>query len=424
MSRILFVAPDAFPVASSESICNSKVAYALSQAGYKVDVYTSCNSFTYPIDKKLDEYLRKSENLTIYNVVDSKYIVSRRYSLLKNIKNGIRNLIILLRTGYWYNGISVPYSIKNAIEENILKWGKNPYDIVITRGFFTDYVGVYMTQKYHIKWIANWNDPFPVRRFPAPYGSGYDAKLPFLENRLYKKIQECAQIHTFPSERLRKYMLKCFVDVREKQTLVIPHMAHTGLLPIVKLPQINDGIFKIVHCGSVENPRNPEIFIKGLAQMITEQKLTKEDIKCFFVGRYDKKLENLIQKYNLHGIVELMPPMKYADSLGFISTCDMTLIIEAICDEGIYLPTKTVDSIQCGLPIFCVSPSIGTLRDLVETKNVGYFADNTSEECVKKQLFSAYCDFKNNCMPIINSKNADYFFEDNIVSIYQSVLKK
>ena len=39
MKRILFIAPESFPVMSSESICNSKVAYVLASAGYKVDVY-------------------------------------------------------------------------------------------------------------------------------------------------------------------------------------------------------------------------------------------------------------------------------------------------------------------------------------------------------------------------------------------------
>lgn len=421
MKRILFIAPEAFPVKTSESICNSKVAHSLAEAGYKVDVFTCSDMTTYPQDNDVDSFLRTSPNLTIYHI-ESKCIISKQYSLWKNFKNGLKNLGILLKTGYWYNGISVPYGIVSAIEKRIKELGEMPYDIMITRGFYTDYVGIYMSKKYGIKWIANWNDPFPVKRFPAPYGKGYDAKLPFFENRIYRAIQKYANLHTFPSERLRKYMLKCFTHIKESQTMVIPHMAHSKLLPIVMGSKIEDGVFKIVHCGSVGKPRNPEIFIKGLSQMVFENNLTEKDIKCFFVGNYDANLADIVKVNNLETIVELLPPKGYTDSLTFISSCDMALIIEAVCEEGIYLPTKFVDSIQCGLPVFCVSPLPGTLNDMVQKFNIGYCAHNCSIEEVKNNLKCSYEDFLNKELPMIDENKMGYFFEKNIVSLFASVI--
>lgn len=38
MKRILYIAPHSFPIKSSESICNSKVAYVLASMGYQIDV--------------------------------------------------------------------------------------------------------------------------------------------------------------------------------------------------------------------------------------------------------------------------------------------------------------------------------------------------------------------------------------------------
>ena len=218
MKRILFVAPEAFPVKTSESICNSKVAHSLAEAGNKVDVFTCSNMTTYPLDNKVDAFLRTSPNLKIFHV-DSNFQLSKQFSFKKNLVNGLKNLQILLKTGYWYNGISIPFGIVSAIEKRIKEYGKMPYDVLITRGFNTDYVGIHLSKKYGIKWVANWNDPYPVKRFPAPYGEGYDAKLPFFENRIYNLIQKYADVHTFPSDRLRKYMLKCFVHIKEPSGL-------------------------------------------------------------------------------------------------------------------------------------------------------------------------------------------------------------
>lgn len=422
MKRILFVAPEAFPVKTSESICNSKVAHSLAEAGYKVDVFTCSNMTTYPLDNKVDAFLRTSSNLTIFHV-DSNFQLSRQYSFKKNFKNGLKNLAILLRTGYWYNGISIPYGILSAIKKRMKELGGMPYDVLITRGFNTDYVGIYLSKRYNIKWIANWNDPYPVKRFPAPYGQGYDAQLPYFENRIYNLIQKYADIHTFPSDRLRKYMLKCFTHIDESQTMVIPHMAHSELFPIVKGVKVDNGVFKIVHCGSVGKPRDPRNFVKGLSKLVEENNLTGRDIKCYFVGNYDNNLADIVKDNGLSDIVELLPPKGYTDSLSFISTCDMALIIEAICEEGIYLPTKFVDSIQCGLPVFCVSPREGTLKDMVDKYGVGYHCDNTSVIDVEDKLRAAYKDYLNRQLPVIDEVKVDYFFENNINSLFKSIIE-
>lgn len=421
MKRILFIAPHAFPIKSSESICNSKVAQSLAEAGYKVDVFTCKDNSAYPSDQKIDVFFSSSTNLKIY-YVNYSYILSRQSSLFKNLKNALINLFILLKTGYWYNGISVPFGIVSAVNKHIKEYDQFPYDVVITRGFLTDYVGIYFSKKYKIKWIANWNDPYPAKKFPAPYGDGYDAKLPFFEKRIYNAIQKYATIHTFPSDRLRNYMLKCFTDINESQTMVVPHMAHSRLLSIVKGEKKGDEMFRIVHCGSVSKPRNPEIFIKALSKMVSGLGLTKKQLRCYFVGSYDSNLSEIIKNNKVDDIVELLPPKQYAESLSFISSCDMALIIEAECEEGIYLPTKFVDAIQSGLPVFCVSPFPGTLNDMVEKYAVGFYANNTSIDDVENKLINAYNDFLNKSLPEINKEKLNYFFEENIVTLFSSII--
>ena len=99
------------------------------------------------------------------------------------------------------------------------------------------------------------------------------------------------------------------------------------------------------------------------------------------------------------------------------------MIIEAKCDEGIYLPTKFVDALQVSTPVFCVSPKIGTLRDLVNEYYVGYVCDNESVDDIKKTLIRLINDFRVNSIPIINKGSCSYFCDDNIKSLYEALLK-
>lgn len=417
MKHILFIAPHSFPIKSSESICNSKVAYVLAKAGYNVDVFTCDDNSTYPADSTIDNLLRSPKNLKIFSVKNDHHISYRTYGLAKGISNIFYNLRIFLKTGYFYLGINTAYDILKAINKQIEKYGKMPYDVVITRGFNTDYAGLYMAKKYGIKWIANWNDPYPNVRFPFPYGKGYDTALPKFEQKIYDEIQKYITVYTYPNPRLRDYMLKCFTRSTKEQTIVIPHMA----LSEISIRKVkNDSILRMVHCGSVKSPRDPRLFLKALANISQKHNQT---IECFFIGEYDNDISSLINRDSyLKSVVHLLPAKRYNESISFLSSCDVNLIIEAQCEEGIYLPTKFVDSIQTGLPIFCVSPIEGMMHDLTQRFHIGYCSDNTSISDIENKLLTLIDDYSKNLLPVINKDKIPEFFEDDILKQYQNLL--
>lgn len=417
MKKILYIAPHSYPIRSSESICNSKVAYTLAKAGHQVDVFACDFGATYPIDMEVDSALRKSENLKIFKVSPRHSISYHIIGIWKALQNLPYNLSILFRTGYFYSGINISQEIIDAIEAQIKLYGKMPYDVLITRGFHTDYVGIYMAKKYGIKWIANWNDPYPNAKFPKPYGSGPDTPLPYFENKLYEDMQKYISIYTYPNPRLRDYMLRCFKLSKKEQSVVIPHMAHSELSPKVKK---NDGVLRMLHCGDVRKPRNPLKFLKALSDVIHS---TQVKIECNFVGAYDKETECFVNADSkLSQVVHFLGPKSYTDSVNLLAQSTISLIIEAECEEGIYLPTKFVDAIQSCTPVFCVSPYSGMLHDLVGQYKVGYCADNTSIEDIERQLKTLVNDYAGGILPAIDKASIPIVFEDEILNQYNAIL--
>lgn len=422
MKRILFIAAHAYPIRSSESICNSKVAYSLAKAGYKVDVFTYLASATYQSDNEIDFKLRNSENLKIYEIENknSRYFLSRSKSIFENLKTMIPLLKMSFKIGHFYNGMSGAYDIFEAIKKHEESFdGDFPYDIVITRAYQAELAAIYLKEKYNIKWIANWNDPYPLCRFPEPYGKGPNAKINFGYRKVYDKVKKLVDLHTFPSDRLKNYMINSFKTVNPVATMTIPHMAHSELLPNIE--KKDNKCLKLVSCGDVSHPRNPLLFITALKEVIDEMNLSHEEIKCYFVGKYDSNLAKMVKDKNLDAFVELTGPMQYTDCLDFIASCDLSVIIEAQCEEGIYLPTKFADAVQCRVPVFCVSPQIGTLHDLVDQYHNGYFSDNASVESIKQAFKQAINDYRNNKLPIISKSNMEYFFEEDIITKFNSI---
>lgn len=415
MKRILFIAPHCYPIRSSESICNSKVAYSLAKAGYKVDVFTCSDESTYPSDKQINSMLLNSDNLNVTYVPFK--MLRRKMGFFALIKEIIHHLFILIKTGYFYNGIDAPYQIVSAIKKRIKEEGKMPYDVMITRGYSTDYAGIYMFKKYGLKWIANWNDPFPVKRFPKPYGMGYNAKLPYFMQKIIDDIQKYATFHTFPNDRLRKYMLKCFPNIDSSKTYVIHHMAHSSL-KLNHEPNDSD-ILRLVHSGSVNKPRSPKEFLEALSIVVKDSNVK---IECEFIGGYDNTINDLVNSLELNDVVSFKPSMSYSESLNYLAKADLSLIIEAICEEGIYLPTKFVDAMQSSIPVFCVSPHDGTLNDLVNKHQVGYVCDNSNVDSIVRTLKTTISDFKNKNMPKVEQHKVECFFESYIVNQYKNLI--
>ena len=416
MKKILFIAPHSFPIRSSESICNAKVAYCLAEAGYKVDVYACADKSTYPADKELDRFLRSSPNLKV-TTVSPDYVLLKTLSPKKMLRAIAFNLKILFTTGYFYNGISIPYLIYKKVEEGC--GGAFDYDFILSRGYSTDLASILLTKKYDVPWIANWNDPFPIAKFPPPYGMGSETKLPFFENRIYKEIQKRAKLHTFPNPRLRDYMLKCFSSVKEDQTAVIPHMALSKISPS---RSIDKGTLKMVHCGNVKKPRNPRNFLLALSSIKESIESNHISLECHFIGGVDEDIPAFVKDNHLDSFVFLHNNLTYKESIEFISKCQVSLVIEAECEEGIYLPTKVVDSFQCGVPIFCISPQNGVLNDIVQSYPVGYFSKNTSIDSIRDALLRLISEYQNDEIPMISKETVPSFFEEAIVEQYRNIL--
>ncbi len=411
MKRILYLSPHSFPIHSSESICNVKIAYILAEIGYIVDVLSFNDGNIYPDIYNADNIFIKNKNINSYILNDSNKNNS-------HLESRIIHLKALFKTKYFYKGINYSYLAIKESEKLIKKYGHENYKAIISRGYRTEVAAIYLKKKYKIPWIANWNDPYPIEKFPPPYGHGIDAKLSWNMNRILSDIPKYADKHTFPCIRLRDYMLK-YLNINKENTVIIPHAAHS-ILSDNENKKISSTLY-MIHAGNVNFPRNPENFLIAYSKFIHSSLLPK--VMCIFLGNVNKNFNDIIYKLDIQNFIKYIPPQNYYETLNYIKNSNLSIIIEAICDEGIYLPTKVVDSLQCNTPIFCISPNIGTLHDLINDNKIGYYANNESINDIYNSLNKIYNDFLEKKLPVISKTNTPYFFEDSIKNQYKNILK-
>lgn len=370
--HILVIAPASIPITGAEAICNVKLLRVLSENGYKIDLISKRMKYTHYPETNLAEL---GLNLNSVNTIE----VDNKISL----KVIWQHLCCLFIFGTVFKGAHWAYCVLKVAKE-LCK--KNQYDAIITKNSPSELLGYYFKKKNGIKWIATWNDPYPTKKYPKPYGNGVNAKLFILERPLLKKMEE-ADYHIFPNQRIRDYMSN-YINIPAEKTRIIPHV----VIPREHIDTPHENL-KIVHLGNVLPPRDATPFLRALSEFIKNKQDAKIEIE--FIGQTPQSIKDYIKTTHLEKYVKVFPPVKYEESQEILETYDIQLIVEAPCEEGIFLPTKVSDSMQLGKPIFTISPSVGVLNDLYKKGHISYFSSVKDEKDILATLEQVYNDFTN-----------------------------
>lgn len=371
--HILFIAPESFPVNGAEAIVNIKQLEILSNAGCVIDVVSKKRKWTdYPLTELADTGIQ----------LNSLHVLEVDNHL--NWESVKLHLLTFFTFGIVYKGAHWAWPALQVCKK-LLK--QNQYDCVITKSFPSELVGYWIKKNKGIKWVATWNDPYPVEKYPFPYGNGPKAKVFWGAKELVPMMERYPDFHLFPSERLRDYMLQ-YMDVSLDKTRILPHVT---LKFDLQRKRTDLRCLSILHSGNLNYPRDPESFLNALAVFVHEN--PEAQLKVFFQGVLPDKLKKLIIQLDLVKWVKILPAISYKESIEHLSDYDVALIIEAPCAEGVFLPTKVSDYMQVGKTIWAISPSQGVLHDLYENGNITYFANCQDEESVLNELKLIYEDF-------------------------------
>lgn len=373
---MLFIAPKSYPVTGAEEIVNIKLLMAMSKSGqFKIDLISKKEKDRDYPSRKIEDLNVQLETLNVIEV-DNKV----------NLKTVFQHIMCFFKFGVVYKGSHWAYAALNTA----IKLSKNNrYDYVLTKNSPSLLIGYYLKKHFNIKWVATWNDPYPVFTYPKIYADYFGARKDWASKKEIKIMERYVDVHIYPSMRLKQYMSD-FIDLTKSKTVIIPHViCNVGMSPIVK----SDKKLRLIHSGNLKYPRNPRLFFEGLRMFLNTYE--NPQIEVGILGVADNSLDEYLNEFKLYKYVQLIPPVSYEESLLLVSNYSVGLVIEAQCPEGIFLPTKVSDFMQLGMPIMAVSPTEGVLNDLYREGNINYFADNTNIESIKQAINKCYDDFVN-----------------------------
>ncbi|MBC8591748.1 glycosyltransferase [Oscillospiraceae bacterium N12] len=395
--KILLIAPSSIPTFGAEAIVNKKLIFTLVKSEkFEIDLISQRIKWKhYPVEEQ-------DIPLKSIHIIDNDLRVTPIMIW--------QHILAFFKFGITFKAIH--WAVKALpIAEKLVK--QNKYDYILTKDAPSFVIGNYLKHKYGIKWIATWNDPYPGVKYPCPYGKGWSASGNVFD-KMCTSAMEGADKYIFPSERLRNHMLK-YLNIRLEDTVIIPHV----VLDTDNNNVQQGKVLKLLHSGTLQSPRDPETFLRALKLFLLNN--PDSNIEVSILGIIEEKGAKLIKQLKLEDVVKLIPPVSYTQSLEILKDYQIALIVEAQCNEGIFLPTKVTDFMQCHKPIFAVSPSVGVLNDMYNNGFVQYFADVTDIDSIANTLENIYSDFSNDKLTNVVLRPNSEFSEKQIIEQYYNL---
>jgi hypothetical protein len=404
--KVLIFSPEK-PYTGAESLVTGKLMRAMLNKGWEVDMVFHDTELIY-----------KSDTDTL-NILNNCFGIKNTF--FEKNTNFIKKVPILKKI-YLFD--SLFWILKSFILAIKLNRVKN-YDLVLSRVMpqYGHLPALMFSAVCKKKWIANWSDPLPIQKSPAPYGQGPNAKVSSLQMFYLGLIVKKATFNSFPSDRLLNYYYQ-YLPKLQGRSFVLPHVVFNDENQSVENNEINVNLnsFVITHVGGL-GLRNPTNFIYALNELY----ITKEiniDIKIRFIGFVETSISSLIEELKLDHLFSLEGLKLYEYTLNAIKESDMMLVVEAPLEEGIFFPSKVTDYVQFNKPIFAVSPAVGIMNDVLETYGGGICADCTSVDSIKFSLLKIMNEYKKikNCEGLYNTSNLrSKLSEDEIVKKIQNI---
>jgi glycosyltransferase involved in cell wall biosynthesis len=374
--RILMFAPAFAPQGNAEAITNGKLALAMLEAGWEVEVISR-----EPPTKSPYEYgggwTEPWHPLKpfVHVIATPAWSAGRRLLDLA---------LTTIRMGHAVEGVRWA---SRAYDRGVRLHRKRPFDVVMSRAFpeAAHLPAMTMSRRFGLPWIANWNDPWvflgQAHSDRRPLG-GSEPRL----GALAKAVAARASWHTFPCEGLRAAMCPLLGPAAAQRSSVVPHAS-------LKRRDAGPGglarEFLMTYVGRLWRSQNPEPVFAAFARLL-ETSGGKGPTKLRFVGISDYDLGALATKHGIGGDFVDLGRRTYRESLNAMEESAVLLLLDPAGFSDIVLTSKVSDYAYAGRPILAMTSEHSAISQLIGQHGGGVAVSPTSVEGITGALVAFF----------------------------------
>jgi len=252
-------------------------------------------------------------------------------------------------------------------------------DVLVTFGqpMVDHLAGLGIKKKTGVHWVAHFSDPWADNPFDPKARDWLASEAAVLQ---------AADLTVFTSQETIDLVYAKYPDGWRAKARVLPHAYDASLYPTAA--RKTNHVISVRYLGNLFAGRGPEPLFEALAILRGRSPELLSRVRFEFIGEAPMEFVN-------HPLLSLLPAqcakfrpkVGYLQSLALAKSADLLLNIDAPATTSVFLPSKLIDYVGAGRPIFGISPP-GTAARLIDSLG-GWVADPTQPEQIADQLSAA-----------------------------------
>lgn len=295
---------------------------------------------------------------------------------------------------------------------------ENPVDAIVSTG--PPHSMHLIAEKVHratgVSWVADFRDPWTNIDFYA------DLKLTAWADKRHHKLERkvlnnASRVVTVTWRSRDEFKEICGRDDIE----VVPNGFDDADFPLDKRPELNKD-FTIVHIGSMNKDRNPQVFWKAAQKALDESEELKAKLKIKLVGPVDFSVRSAVEEFNLQSYTEFVDFVPHDEAVKLQQQAQVNmLVINNTPNSKTIIPGKLYEYLGAGRPILAVGPKDSDSAKVIEMTKGGVVHEYDDVEGLKNRILEYFSRFKEGTLSA-DSHGTQKFTRKNLAGEFAGIL--
>ena len=214
-----------------------------------------------------------------------------------------------------------------------------------------------------LPWLAFLSDPWT--RFPL---LKQDRLARALNERMERRVFSTADRLAFTWSHGLDWALEGHPEEFHRKSIVLPHCFDPRAYRAVEPPagfERRAGRMRLVYAGVFYGTRTPSTLLQSLEQLKKRRPEVHDDLEIILLAGSSRAVDQEIRERGLTNRVRATERVPYLTSLAVMDTADALLVIDAAGKASPFFPSKLVDYMGVGCPIFGITTSKGPSAEIL-----------------------------------------------------------
>ncbi len=224
-------------------------------------------------------------------------------------------------------------------------------DVLLTFGVpMSDHLlGFRLKRKLGVPWVAHFSDPWLDNAFHR-----HNVLSNLVNRRLERSVIAAADRLIFTSAETIDLVMGKYPQSWRAKATVLPHSFDPALYS-TPFPDARGPVLR--YLGNFYGHRSPVPLFRALRTVLTEEPALLEGVRIELIGQMPQRMRvHATLRALPDGLVRLIDTVPYSRSLQLMSGADLLLVIDGPDDLSVFLPSKLIEYLGSGTPIFGIVP--------------------------------------------------------------------